>query len=280
MKNKIDNVFNVAFLQSGRELAINDKVKVRHPIMEDIYNLGNKGDCENIYWNYVSLMLSDPYDNMVLLDDFGIDYEKFTAFDVFVLKWKLIASGVFDGNEGDEQSNAEHLLNGVKTALCFFLGEHEFDVIQLPNTDIFCLVDLNTKNSFGFYDYYITLDMFTMIYKFIFAINKLDKSDRINPATEHDKKMLIAMTRDEQKTRVREKDKDKNIDYLGNAVNALCSGATGVDYITARKYNVYQVLSSYKTSINRIHCDHLLNGVYFGTVDVNKVNKKDLNWIE
>lgn len=278
-QNKTDSIFNVAFLQSGRDYIINDWVKVKHPTMQDIYSLGNGVDCENIYWEYVSLLLCDPYDNMVLLDDLCGDYEEATSFDVFIIKWKLIHIGILT-DEYDNQKSSEKLSGKIKSALSFFLGEHEFEIVQMPQSEQHCIVDVNTKNSNGFYDYYISPDMFNLIGEFLFAINKMDKSDRINPANDGVKRILINNMREEREYRAKNKDKDKNDDYLGIAVNAICCGGSGVNYQTVLNYTIYQVLSSYKISIKKNHIDHVMNGVYFGTVDMDKINKSDLNWIE
>ena len=73
-KQKIE--FNRLFLLSGNDLKLNDFVSVKHPVLNDIFNLNNGFNCEEIYWSYIFILLSDPYDYMVELDDMGIDYEE------------------------------------------------------------------------------------------------------------------------------------------------------------------------------------------------------------
>ena len=83
-----DLIISRATLMSGQNLPVTNKISVKHPTVNEILCSTKEhinGDFS--YWKYVSLMVSDPYDSMVWLDDIGLDYESVSAFDVFILRW-------------------------------------------------------------------------------------------------------------------------------------------------------------------------------------------------
>lgn len=114
----VETFISKAFLHSGRDLVLNNKVTVKHPKMSDILAINDGFVCDAIYWSYVNSLLSDPYDNMVFLDDNHIDYELVTPFDVFVLRW--LQPGGHDT---------------LSAALQFFLGPHDFTVRRIDESE-------------------------------------------------------------------------------------------------------------------------------------------------
>ena len=104
--------FNKLFLLSGEDLTLSGSFTVRHPKMRDVVCLGDGAHCEDLYWLYVITMMSEPYDNMVWLDDHGIDYQDVSPYTVFCLKWidvkekRLIATAEDRGSA----ALAEHVI--------------------------------------------------------------------------------------------------------------------------------------------------------------------------
>lgn len=266
-----NNTFNRAFLSSGKNLILSDNVIVHHPSIEDIYNLGNGIDCEDIYWNYVNIILSDPYTHMVELDDMGLNYLTQTPFDVFTLKWKLAKKIYGDNRELFDKLHFSPLKN-IKNALIFFLGEHEFDIAVNADGETF-LVDLYNKN------FIMNKEQFNLMSKFIMSINCIDTSYQIVPANESARKILIEDQRDEINRRKKYKKQNEDIDYIGTAIDIVACLSGSVNYLNIDQYKIYQLLKSVKFKIKKDNYDHLITGIYTGNIDISKINKNELTWI-
>mgnify|MGYP004666967401 FL=1 len=117
--------FPQALLFQGKDLKLTDYLSVRHPSYQDVLSLGDGVYSEELYWAYVQIILADPYENMVWLDDRHMDYEEVSPFQVFVLKWleslehqvRQLPSVL------EADFSPESLVQG---ALSFFLGKQFF----------------------------------------------------------------------------------------------------------------------------------------------------------
>jgi hypothetical protein len=279
--NKSKIIFNKGFLSSGKDLKLSDNVYVHHPTVEDYWSLGNGFDCEETYWSYVSTIMCDPYQSMVELDDMGLNYQDLCAFDVFVIKWQNVIKVYNENKEAFDAIGYDPLTN-IKNALKFFLvGNHDFNLVYFSQDEQYVLLDENSYNSdTGYYEYYLTKDMFNRMSEFIKQINMIDESYKIRPANEMFRKMLIEDTREELERRSKYKKDDEEYNYISTSIDIVCCIGSSVNYITIGQYHMYQLLKTSKVKIKKIHYDQLMSGAYAGTVDIKKVNKKELTWIE
>lgn len=62
-----------------RSYAINDSIKIVIPTVGEVI------DCEEDYYNIVSVLTAMPIDMMVQLDDAGVDFTSITDYDLFLL---------------------------------------------------------------------------------------------------------------------------------------------------------------------------------------------------
>lgn len=275
-ENKI--TFNDMFLASGNDLVLGNIV-VKHPTIDSIYSLGNGIDCEDVYWNYVSTILCDPYSHMVMLDDMGIDYETQTPFDIFVMKWKQL-NELYKENKEIYDSFLYHPILSIKNALNFFLGEHDFNIAFDADSNQYALVDSKSFNNNDSYDYIIDSNIFVYIHEFLTKINQIDNGMRINPANAAVKKILIEDMRDEIELMQKQNRKQESINHIGKSIISICGGGDGsANYINIKQYKVFQLLSTLKVKVKQLHSLSLLQGVYAGTLDSSKINKKELDWI-
>jgi len=271
--------FNKGFLSSGKDLVLGDIV-VKHPTVEMYWSLGNGFNCEEVYWEYVSNLLCDPYTSMVELDDLGLNYLEQTPFDVFVIRWKNAKKSYSDNKQLYDQFNFNPL-NNIKSALQFFLGTHNFELIYLTQDDEYYLVDLDLKNESGQFTYVISSEIYSAIAEFISLINCIDTSGRINPADEMTRQILIQSTRNEVKHKQKYKDgKSNDIDYISGAIDIICTSSNSVSYLTISKYSIYQLLRSTRLVTKRIHYDNLMYGIYSGNVNPEKIDKDELTLID
>lgn len=271
---KIDGIkFDRLFLESGLDLRLSPYVTVKHPKIADI--LMNQQNSEDIYWHYVSIVLSDPYQNMVLLhDEYGIDYEEVDSFDVFCLRWDMLDRHYRDEKEKYDAAGY-HPLYEVAGALCFFLGEHAFALRQ--DGDERKLVDPDVPG------YEIGRSDFNTMTAFIQLINGISHAGRINPADKNAKAFLIEQMRDEIKRAQRKRKRgwvdDSQMDTIGNMVSTVLHGGNGsLSPFNFMNASIYQIVSAYKLIYKKFHADHLLGGVYAGTVKSESINNTSMDW--
>jgi hypothetical protein len=278
-KERIKLNFNKGFLSSGKDLVLGD-ITVKHPTVEMYWSLGDKFNCEEVYWEYVGNLLCDPYTSMVELDDLGLNYLEQTPFDVFVIRWKNAKKSYLDNKQLYDQLNFNPL-DGIKSALQFFLGTHNFELIYLKQDDEYYLVDLSLKNEFGQFIYVISAETYSVIAEFISLVNCIDTSGRVNPANEMTRQMLLKSTRDEIKRRQKDRNsKDDGVDYISGAIDLICSTSNSVNYLSIGKYSIYQLLRSVQLVTKRIHYDNLMYGIYSGNINPDKVKKDELTLID
>jgi len=275
----MNNIFNKAFLSGGKNLKLSNNVEVIHPTVKDIYELGDGFNCEQIYWEYVNIILCDPYTNMVELDDMGLNYLELKPFDLLVIKWKRLIEAYNEKKEVFDSFNYNPL-NQIKDSLIFFLGNHDFELIFIIEEDSYFIVDNNSKNSDGVFEYYISGENFNIISEFISVINCIDDSYKINPADDSARSILIQDAREENERLKINKPTAKEYDYLGTSIDVLCCGEGSINYLNVNQYKIYQLLKSVRGKTKRIHYDHVMQGIYAGTVDSSKVNKEELTWID
>lgn len=79
--------FEKSLLMSGDDYKLTPYLTLRNPTIREMRTINNGYESEQLYWNYVHFILSDPYSNMVFLDDIGKDFTKTSSFEVFMLHW-------------------------------------------------------------------------------------------------------------------------------------------------------------------------------------------------
>lgn len=260
---------NKLFLLTGSDLKVRDDFVVKHPKLKDVLCLGNGVLCEDIYWLYLSIILADPYENMVWLDDQGIDYEKTTPFNVFCTKWIDTKMKIVSGNR-DEKQDAAFSNFLTQSALSFYFGEHDYDLKMQQNE--FLIFD--RKNT----EWHITSQDFDVAYKFICQINRVDNTYQIKPATASAKKILIEDMRDEQRRRLKRKKKKKTAEQLAECVSTILYSGCLSSPAIALDCGIYFLLSGGSAIHKKMRVGSLLHGYYTGAIKADSISSEDLNW--
>lgn len=274
---KIKALFDDLFLLSGENLVINENIFVKHPTVQDIWNLGDKINCDKAYSLILSNILCDPYDYMVMLDDCGIDYETVTAFDVFVLKWKQMLETyiknkeIFDGFNYNPLSEMVYSLN-------FFLNSESFQLLKYEAKDEYYLKNPYSDN------YIITKDTFNYIVEFVAQINNISNKDRIKPKNEFAKQVLIEDKREELNRLLKKKDneteKEKSGSFIAQYVKAACfAGENGINIFNVKKVKLYPLIMACKKHNDLMGYNFLMSAIYGGTIDSKKIKTEDFNWM-
>ena len=125
--------------------------------------------------------------------------------------------------------------------------------------------------------YIIDRQMYSQFVEFLIAINKIDFKDRINPANESTKLMLIEDMRDEQAIRLKNKT-ETEIDVLSNMKIAICSTVGSVGFHNVDDLHIYQLYSLFNMFNSYTRFNNMLGGVYGGMVSSDAFSRKDWDW--
>lgn len=268
--------FSKLFLASGKPFTYKNMV-VKHPTLHDIYSIDISGnmDIEEEYWNIVMSLICDPYDYMVQLYDNGIDYQSIDNFDMFVFNWQKTQEFYLENKEQFDEVQLD-AFSKIKQNLSFFLGDHDFNLIQRLQGE-YVISDNNNSN------YFIDRDMYNAFVDFLKAINNLSFKDRINPADENVKMMLIEDTRDEQeakKLKAMQKNNNKTkVEILSNMKIAVCSTIGSVGFHNVDNLCIYQLYSLFNMFSSFTRFNNMLGGIYGGMVSSDAFTQKDWDWL-
>lgn len=230
-------------LLKGHDYKLKNKVTIKHPTLQEIYDFG-----EEEYYKIVHIFTCQPYEYMVYLDDVGIDYETIDAYDLFIM---LYNSGMY--------------LNGLK----WLMDIDDFILSQYVKNGMVCLFSKKK-------DFVLDKFIYYQISEYLQKINFVNIKSQYNPANSITKKKIIEQERKKLK---RQKNKEfKSI--LKSKISALVWGNTsGISLKNVWDLYIYQMYDGLYR-LNKIkNYNNVMNGYYFGTVDIKKVNMDEINWL-
>lgn len=266
--------FSKALLMSGEDFRLTNSITLHHPTVKEILSINKSPTPDYFYWTYVQILLSDPYSNMVMLDDLGKNYLEVTPYEVFLFQWEDCEKNYLE-NKQTYDAYGINPIDNILDSLNFFLcEEHKFTKGNYED------------GSVGFYDInnpscQINKEIFEYIYEWVKAINKIDYSNRIKPADENARRILIEDMRDEiKKAQKRKKKKsDDDSDYFGNIMSADCFCGNGsITPFNINDCKIYWLNESMSITSKKSNADHILDGIYHGTISSKDINKKELDW--
>lgn len=221
------------------------KLSVRIPTVGEVL------EDENTYYSIASSLTATPYQYMVQLDDWGIDYTQITDYELFKILFPVYAKydlsllfGDLDTSDFDIYTDS---LNGNK-------------ILYSPSNDIVI-------------DEFVYNDLANTIRK----INLFEKV-KSKPGNESARKYLLEKERKRQKRNA----KKAREPYLEKMVIALVNTTEfPYDYDSCMNLSIYRFNQSLKQIQHKIAFDNTMIGVYAGTVDTSKMSNKDtLSWIQ
>ena len=229
----------------GKDYKLNDKITIHHPTLNEICDYG-----EQKYYSMVSNLCATPSDFKVqLLDNFGIDYEEVSDFEMF--------------------SMISRSLTVEDTSI--ILGELDFKFFILAeNTQTNELVLYDKQN-----DIVIDKAIYLLMVEYLRSIHGFER--RVDKAgNEHTKKYLINRER-------RQLQRQKNKKYTSMLV-PLVSAMVNCEQF---KYNhstvwnlpVYVFMDSVKRIQKLKNYNQLMQGLYAGTIDSKTLSEDSLNWM-
>ncbi len=263
--------FSKALLMSGEDYELTSSITLHHPTVREIISINNSPTPDYFYWTYIQILLSDPYSNMVMLDDIGKNYLEVSPYEVFILQWDNCVNQYKENKKMYDVYGINPLDNILKALGFFIQGAHNFTKGNYEDGTT-CFYDIDNPMC------QINKEIYEYLYEWVKAINKIDDSNRIKPADENARQILIEDMRNEIK-KAKKKRTDDNSDYLGNIMSADCFCGNGA--ITPFNMNdckIYWLNESLSITNKKANADHLLDGIYHGTISSKDINKKELNW--
>lgn len=267
--------FSKALLLSGQDYELTPSITLHHPTIREILSINKSPIPDDFYWTYVQILLADPYSNMVMLDDMGKNYMEVSPYEVFILQWDNCIAN-YKENQDKYDSYGVNPLDNIINALQFFMVEEHFFQKGSYQDGTICFYDVNDHSC------QINKEIFDCIYEWVKSINNIDYSNRIHPADENARRVLIEDMRDEiKKFQKRKKKKDDNFDYFGNIMSAISFCGNGsITPFNINDCKIYWLNESLSISNRKSNVDHILDGIYHGTISSKNINKKELDWMK
>ena len=228
------------------EYKVNDKISVHVPTVDEIFDFGDQK-----YYSTVQTLVATPFDLMVELDDIGIDYESITDYQLFVLMMESIAI-----NEDDTTIFFGNLnLKNFQEAVNPKNGEQ---VLWDKNNDIVI-------------DQMIALEICNAIRKIHFWEAPVGRAGNAEA-----KRYLIERKR---KTKQRLAKKPYKSFLESMIISLVNTEEFPYNYETVMGLSVYKLNASWRQIQKKKHWDQTMNGVYFGTVDKDKIDWEKISWL-
>lgn len=228
----------------ARSYSVNDKISIRIPTVGEIL------ENEVAYNSILSCVISTPYDFMVYLDDMGIDFEKLTEYDLFLLLFPSLQSADTSIVFGDLDLSKFSPAINEKNGQVILLNAEDDIVIDRGVHDLICQA--------------------------IRKINHLEKVTR-RPGNSEAKKYMIERARIKLQRAARRKRETSELEKL--IVALVNTEEFKYGYQEVLDLTIYQFRASVDQIIHKIHFNNTMIGVFAGTVKAKELPQEDLTWI-
>lgn len=238
------NLFSVDPLQlyMGYDYKINDKIHILQPTMRDITNMG-----EQDYFSMVYTLCANPTDMKLGLWEAGIDWNDIDDFELFT----LLAGGL-------KQEQTALLLGDIDLSKMKIYRSTENGEILLGDPETEVKID-------------------KLIYQRI--VTYIRKMHNIKPVVKHAKNKFTkeAMIEYDKQQRILNASKEYQSFFVPVVSSLQCRMGWTKDYILDMGIVEYFEVVARTQIIN--NADHILSGIYAGTVDAKKIDKHQLDWM-
>lgn len=236
------------YILCGQDYKINDNITIHNPTLNEI--LINHS--EEKYMQLVSLLTMRPYDDMVTLDDMGLNYLDFTDYDIFLKNYKVFTPDFSSILLGDLNLSEYILAKNKINDNIILLNEHTGAVID----------EL----------------IFSTITSYVRAINFISSKIEYDVGNEVARRELIKKQRRAIK---RQAKKPKNTtSILSNMISLLCSSNyCKYDYNTIMDLKISQLYDNYYRMSMIDERERYLNILSSGFVKVEHKDNSKLNWL-
>lgn len=275
-------------LYRGLDLHINEDIVIHQPSLGEICDFG-----EHNYYSVVQTITSIPSDMKSQLDDIGVDYEKISDFELFILLIKTLNKEdtklifgdldfgkfeIYKNNLNDETVLAQNI--EVKKEIKYIETENKnlnfiqriiYKLLKIPTTIDVEKVRIEVENRQIIIDRYI----YQIIADYLVEVHGFKKKVEL-AGNEFTKNYLIQESRDIIKA-----NKDKKFESMLYSLVSAMINCEGFKYNHEQVWNMK--INAFMDSVHRIqkikNANYLMQGAYSGCVDMSKLNKKELDWL-
>lgn len=230
-------------LYFGDDFVINDSIRIRQPLIGDVIVYG-----EAEYFSMVHTFTAIPSDMKSQLWDMGLDWTKVEDFELFMMLAQTLTQD--------------------RTSILF--GALDFSKLRPFRNNQNGDIVLADKETGIIVDKMIYLRMMSYLRKLHNITPKVEKA-----ANKITKRVLI--DEDRQK-KMLAKDKPFKSYLLPLISSVKVKQGYTKDYV--RNMGLYEFFDDVARMQLINNADHLLSGVYAGTIDMKKINKSELNWMK
>ena len=230
-------------LYFGDDYDINEYIQIHQPTIDEIVKYG-----EAAYFSMIHTLCSIPSDMKSQLWDMGLDWTEMDDFELFMM---LVQTLTLD-----------------KTSLLF--GDLDFSALRPFKNNQNGDIVLADKETGIIIDKMIYLRIVGYLRKLHNLTPKVEKA-----ANKMTKKILI----EEDRQKILNAQNKPFKSYLLPLISSVKvkQGYTK-DYV--KNMGLYEFFDDVARMQIINNADHLLNGVYAGTIDMKKINKAELNWMK
>lgn len=222
---------------------ITDDITLNIPTVREIL------EDEETYDGLISSFISTPYDAMVQLDDAGIDFSTIDDYELFCLIFPSL-----------QNSNTSILFEKLD------FSSLRYDVDDKSKSLCFT----NNKG-----DTVINRAIYFKIAYWLRKINFLERNNK-KPANDEAKKYMIERARIKQE-RAKKKGFQSQLEDL--IIALVNTKEYKYNYEESLNLTIYQFKASLHQIVKKINFDNTMIGCYAGTVNIEKLDQNDLNWL-
>lgn len=225
---------------------INDAISIYVPSCGEIYDYG-----ENEYYRIVQLLTSVPYDLMVQFDDIGVDYENITEFQLFLMMLESFTM--------------------QKKDLSIIFSNLDIQSLRMDkdsNTGDGIIVDSQNNRII---DKATQIEICNVIRKIHFWSKNEKKAGNAEA-----KKYLIERNRLKQKRAAKKPFRSFLDEGIIKMVN---TEEFKYNYEQCMDLSIYKFNASLQQIPKKKNWEQTMNGAYFGTVDLSKINMEKIHWM-
>lgn len=234
---------DIISLLSGKPVKITDKIIYAQPTLQDVVRFGEKE-----YYQILSNLTAIPSDMKSILWDAGIDWMEFSDMELFYALVRQIPkekTGIFFPN-----IDFSNFIQGKNDDGQIFMYDRKNDIMI---------------------DFYVFAKMQDCLCKSHGINKKVEKA-----GNKYTKQILI-----EEDRQKRELNKDKEFkSNLYGLISAMVNySGFKYGYKDVWDLTMFQFMDAVQRARLIDSTNHLLNGVYAGTVDVKKIRNEKFNWM-
>lgn len=229
----------------NKDYAINQHITIHQPTLNEIFDYG-----ELKYWSLVHGLTATPSDlKWQLMRDFKLYFDEVEELEAFFYMCKRIP-----------QADSQILLGDLDLTSLEAGYKQEDDEKILFNEKTKVIIDRA---------------VLTIMTEYIRKMNNLIKNME-KGGNKFTRDFLIEDAKEQYETNKDKKPKSKLLPLISFVIN---SSESSYKYHDVWDMPIYVFLDSVAQIQTNKKVDHTLNGIYNGTVDSKKINKKELNYI-